>query len=88
LLDSIFDSIESVHQEGSLPTALNFQRPKANELLNLSRDDLLRAGVVTEAEADIFLGRVFRDGPQAFQGRMLFGLEIRINGFGSEFTVG
>jgi hypothetical protein len=75
-------------EQGSRSSVITFRKQRAKDLLKLSRDDILLAGIVTKSEIGNFLSHASKDdGVLAFVGRTLFGLTIRIRGFGQGFTI-
>jgi hypothetical protein len=90
LLNEIQDCIDKFNphrkqqQQEQKPTSVTFQKPKWNDLLLLSSQDIISVGISTEDEIKVFMNKAGKEGPNAFCGRMLSGLKIQFGGFGKE----
>jgi hypothetical protein len=90
LLHSILESAgEFFQQNRRRATIITFSSPKRNEILLFSRHDILNAGIATKEEIAAFIRKVGIDGLDAFIGRKVYGLKIRIflNPSAKDFTV-
>lgn len=85
ILKEIQDCVEKfIEEHKKNPKSVTFQKPKWNELLTLSSQDILNAGIASDDEIEEFNKLVGEKGPTEFSGKKVYGLEIRFANFGKE----